>query len=450
MGLKRFRYPRNYPLKEQTMRIYSTIRRLAATVLASTALVATVCGAQPITVNGVSCTAANAVTVTYNGGALNINTGGCGTTPVPPATSPPTISSVTPSSGAPGDNITINGTNLSGAAVSFGASNANILTNSSTQIVATVPSATPGITNITVTTSVAPAATFAFTVTAPTLVAPAISSTSAQTGPPGTVLTISGSGFTGATVTIGGVAANITVSSATSITTSVPASAPTGAGRLIVTTASGSSSRDFTVTAIPQGADVSVDGITLPAVSKQPNVTPGFRQGLSGAGLELNAYAMDPTRCNTTPALTRSWQHNVRDPYQSIDIIAMKSGEALSYKFTTGMMQPIGGGIAFADSAQSGANIRPAYMTLTPTPCDFDTSKVLTNTSGNGCYISGINGVTVNWAIFSEPLPASYCKLEAGKTYYLNIRFLDVRPGGNSSGDSCRSGETCGGILQFF
>ena len=432
------------------MRLYSTVRRLAATVLASATLVATVCGAQTTTsVNGVSC-AANAVTVSYTGSALTITTGGCGTTPVPPATSPPTITSVSPSSGAPEDRITINGTNLSGAAVSFGASNANVTGSSNTQIFVTVPSATPGPTTITVTGNVLPAATIAFTVTAPTLVPPVISSTSVQTGPPGTVVTISGTGFTGARVTIGGVAANITASSATSITTSVPGGAPVGAGKLVVTTASGSSSSDFTVIAVTPGADVSVDGITLPSVSKQPNVTPGFRQGMSGAGLELNAYAMDPTRCNTTPALKRSWQHNVADPYKSIDIIAMKTDEALSYKFTTGMMQPIGGGIAFADSAQSGANIRPAYMTLTPTPCDFDTSKVLTNTSGNGCYISGINGVTVNWAIYSEPLPASYCKLEAGKTYYLNIRFLDVRPGGNPGGDSCRGGETCGGILQFF
>ena len=431
------------------MSIFATVRRIAATAIASAAFVATVCGAQPITVNGVSCTAANAVTVTYNGGALNINTGGCGTTPVPPPTSPPTITSVSPSSGAPGDNITINGTNLTGASVSFGASNANVTGSSSTQIFVTVPNAT-GATSLTVTGSVAPPATFAFTVTAATVVAPAISAISAQTGPPGTVVTITGTGFTGATVTIGGAAANITASSATSITTSVPGGAAIGAGKIVVTTSSGSSSRDFTVTAIPQGADVSVDGITLPSVSKQPNVTPGFRAGISGAGLEVNAYAMDPARCNTTPALTRSWQHNVADPYKSIDIIAMKTGEALTYKFTTGMMQPIGGGIAFADSAQSGANIRPAYMTLTSTPCDFDTSKVLTNSSGNGCYISGINGVTVNWAIYSEPLPASYCKLEAGKTYYLNIRFLDVRPGGNKGGDSCSAGETCGGILQFF
>ena len=89
-------------------------------------------------------------------------------------------------------------------------------------------------------------------------------------------------------------------------------------------------------------------------------------------------------------------------------------------------------------------------MTVSKTPCDFDPSKVLTNNSGTGCYVSGINGVTVNWAVYSEPLPVSYCVLEKGKTYYLNIRFQDVRPNGSPTADSCRSGETCGGILQFF
>ena len=288
-----------------------------------------------------------------------------------------------------------------------------------------------------------------------------ISTVSPLSGQIGTALTIAGSGFTGASVTIGGVPANITGITSTTITTTVPANVPAGVANIIVTTASGNSSINFTVTAIvqqPAGADVSIDGYTLANPSKLGNVDLNPHQGLNGAGGYLNAYAMDPTRCVATPALTRSWQHNISlDDYQdkhALDYIAMRSGEALTFKFTVPLgSYDKGGGFQYADAAAAGANIRPGFMSVSTTPCDFDTTKVLTNTSGNGCYVTGINGVTVNWANITGTLPVSYCKLEKGKTYYLNLRFQDARPasvGGNPNSDACLNGETCGGILQFF
>jgi hypothetical protein len=197
--------------------------------------------------------------------------------------------------------------------------------------------------------------------------------------------------------------------------------------------------------------DISIDGFVLPAVSKQ-----GFKMtshgGMSGGGPEVNAYAMNPARCNTTPALTHSWQHNIDlSNYQgTYDYIAMGRGEALSMKFTVGRTDT-GGGISYADAAAAGANVRPAFMTISEKPCDFNVSKVLTSAgTGSACYVSGINGTTVNWANIEGPLPVSYCRLDKGRTYYLNIRFQDARPNGSPTSDACRVGEVCGGILQWF
>lgn len=430
------------------MNIAFRTRILIAASAVVVGLAASLSHAQTTTVNGVPCTAANAVTVTFTGGALNIVTGGCGVTPPPVSTSPPTISSVSPTSGALGDTVTISGANLGGAtSVLIGGAPANPGNNSGTQIITTVPSsASVGPGNIVVTTSVTPAATFAFTVNAPPpAAAPTISSVSPASGSVNTLVTINGTGLTGATVTIGGVAATIAASSSTSITTTVPATAPVAAGSVVVTTAvAPAASFAFTVTATAPGADVSVDGITLPNPSKRAFINPPFHGGLNGAGSEVNAYAMSPTRCLTTPALTRSWQHNIDlMDYKSknaFDFFVMQAGESLSYKFTTPATDN-GGGFVYNDAAN--AVVRPTFISVSTSPCDFDASKIGTN----ACYQTGINGNSVGWHNTGAEYPG-YCRVTKGTVYYMNIRFQDARPGLPPS-DSCVSGN-CGGLIQVL
>jgi hypothetical protein len=80
-------------------------------------------------------------------------------------------------------------------------------------------------------------------------VIPVLTSFNPTSGPVGTQVTITGSGFIGAkTVTFGGVKATFTVNSGTQITATVPNGAVTG--KIKVTTAGGSatSSGTFTVT----------------------------------------------------------------------------------------------------------------------------------------------------------------------------------------------------------
>ncbi|WFT91393.1 IPT/TIG domain-containing protein [Bradyrhizobium barranii] len=158
----------------------------------------------------------------------------------------PTVTSISPTSGpgAGGTTVTITGTNFTGATtVVFGATAATGVTvNSATQITATSPAGTSTI-DIRVTTAGGTSATSAadqFTYVA----TPAVTSLSPTSGPAagGTVVTITGTNFTGVTaVSFGGTAAaGFTFNSATSITATSPAGAA-GAVDVRVTTPGGTS-----------------------------------------------------------------------------------------------------------------------------------------------------------------------------------------------------------------
>jgi hypothetical protein len=156
------------------------------------------------------------------------------------------ITGFSPLSGAPGTLVTITGVGLAGSTeVRFNQAPAAYTVVSDTQVRATVPGgATSG--RIVVTTPSGQVSSAGdFVVTLP----PTVSSFSPDSGPVGTMVTISGSNFSGATqVTFGGTPAAFSIISASSISASVPSGAVTG--RIRVTTPSGSddSSTDFTVT----------------------------------------------------------------------------------------------------------------------------------------------------------------------------------------------------------
>jgi hypothetical protein len=142
----------------------------------------------------------------------------------------PTVTAVSPTSGplTAGTSVTITGTNFLGvSAVKFGGTNAiSFVYNNPTTITATAPAGTAGTVDITVTTPVNTSATSGndqFTYyAAPTVTA--VSPIAGATGG-GATITITGTGFTGATaVKFGSTAATgVTVVSATSITATLPA-----------------------------------------------------------------------------------------------------------------------------------------------------------------------------------------------------------------------------------
>ena len=178
----------------------------------------------------------------------------------------PTITGFTPTSGAVGTNVTISGTNFTGAtSVTFNGTSASFIVNSDTTIQATVPTgATTGVLSVTTPGGSASSARN-FTV----LSVPTITSFAPMSGPVGTNVTISGTNFAGArSVMFNGTSASFIVSSDTAIQATVPAGATTGL--LSVTTPGGtaSSARNFTVLAVP-----TITGFTPTSGAVGTNVT---------------------------------------------------------------------------------------------------------------------------------------------------------------------------------
>jgi hypothetical protein len=173
--------------------------------------------------------------------------------------SPPTVTGLNPTSGteAGGTPVTISGTNFTGAtAVDFGTAAATNLDVVNAQTITADSPAGTGTVDVTVTTPSGTSATSSadqFTYTAAT--APTVTALSPTTGTEagGTPVTITGTGFTGATAVDFGTlpATNLVVVNDTSIT----ADSPAGTGTVDVTvvtplgTSATSSADQFTYTA---------------------------------------------------------------------------------------------------------------------------------------------------------------------------------------------------------
>jgi hypothetical protein len=185
----------------------------------------------------------------------------------------PTISGggIAPASGpvAGGTSVVITGTDFTNGTVTFDGTSASCTVDSDTQITCTSPAHAAGAVDVVVTTPGGSAtSTGGFTyIPAPTISGIAPSSGSIAGG---TSVVITGTNFTGGTVTFDGTSATCTVDSATQITCSSPAHAA-GAVNVVVTTPGGSatSTGGFTYNALPemdvQGNGTSItDGDTTP------------------------------------------------------------------------------------------------------------------------------------------------------------------------------------------
>lgn len=205
----------------------------------------------------------------------------------------PTISSLSPTSGAPGASVTITGTNFGAtqgtSTIKFNGTAATPTSWSDTSIVAPVPSAaTTG--NVVVTVSGVASTGVGFTV------APSISSISPTSGAVGALVTISGKNFQSTqgsnTVTFNGTSAPPSSWTNTQITVPVPAGASTGP---VVVTAAGltSNSKTFTVKPTPTISSVSPN-FGAPGVSITISGTNfGTTQGTST--VSFNGAAATPT-----------------------------------------------------------------------------------------------------------------------------------------------------------
>ncbi|MGA9800566.1 MAG: IPT/TIG domain-containing protein, partial [Terriglobales bacterium] len=181
-------------------------------------------------------------------------------------------SSISPASGSisGGTGVTITGTGfLSGATVSIGGTATGVNVVSSTSITATTAAHSAGSVNVVVTNSDSQTGTLTngYSYTNPP---PSVTSISPASGPAtgGTSVTITGTGFlSGATVSIGGTAANgVTVVSGTSITATTPAHAA-GTATVVVTNSDGQNSslkNGYTYAANPAPTVTSINPGTGP------------------------------------------------------------------------------------------------------------------------------------------------------------------------------------------
>ena len=187
--------------------------------------------------------------------------GGSTSTPPPGASTTPTITGFTPTSGAISTSVTITGTHLTGAtAVSFNGTAATFAVNSSTQITTSVPSgATTG--RISVSTPQG-SATSAGNFTVSSNPVPTITGFNPTSGQVGSSVTIAGTNLTGATaLSLNGTAATFTVNSTAQISATIPTGATTG--KFSVTTPGGTamSANTYTVTTSSSTLDLTIDGL---------------------------------------------------------------------------------------------------------------------------------------------------------------------------------------------
>lgn len=179
----------------------------------------------------------------------------------------PTISSLTPATGAVGTNVTIAGTNFQAiTSVTFNNVSASYTVNSSTQITATVPNgASTGLVRVT-NGSGTGVSTGNFTV----VQLPTITGFSPSSGSSGTIVAINGTNFSSVDSVefFGGANATYTVNSSSQITVTVPSAALTGAITVYTSVGSATSTGSFTI--IP---DLIINSLVTSVIGTYNNIT---------------------------------------------------------------------------------------------------------------------------------------------------------------------------------
>ena len=340
-------------------------------------------GATAVTIGGtaatgvtvVSPTSITATTPAGSAGAANVavtTPGGTGSdTGAFTYVTPPTITTVAPSSGttAGGTSVTITGTNLTGVtSVTVGGNPATgVVINSSTSITAITPAGTAGPASVAVTNGGGTATdTNAFTYAAPATITGVAPNSGKTAG--GDSVTITGTNFTGATaVTFGSTAAtNVVVVSSTSITATTPAG--TGTVNVSVTTPAG--------TVTDTGAFTYVAAPTISTVSP-------------GAGPTAGGTLVTITGTNFTTATAVDFGSTAATSYTVVSATSITATTPAGTG-TVNVTVTSPGGTATATNAYQFTNA-PTISSISPT-VGPQAGGVTVTVNGNN--LSGVTGVS--------------------------------------------------------
>lgn len=257
---------------------------------------------------------------------------------------PPTIIGFSPVSGTVGSTVTITGSNFSatpsGNLVKFNGVVATVTSSSSSSISTTVPpAASTGTITVTVGSQTATSAS-SFTVTSTN---PSITSFAPASGPVGTSVVINGSNFSTTpsnnVVKFNGVTAVVTASTATSITTSVPATATSGPITVTVGGIAGASSSNFTVTSLTAPAITSFTPISGPVGTTVTITGLRFNTTPSGNIVKFNGTTATVT-ASTATSITTSVPVGATTGAISVTVGAETATSSSSY-FVTSPTSPV-------------------------------------------------------------------------------------------------------------
>jgi hypothetical protein len=310
----------------------------------------------------------------------------------------PTVSSVTPATlvqGTVNQTVTLAGTNLTGATVSFSNAGvthgaATITATSISMPVSVTASAATGAGTVTVTTATGSASS-AFTITAAPIPAPTVISATPATLVQGTVnqtVTLAGSNLTGATVNFSnaGVTHGVATITATSISmpVSVTASAATGAGTVTVTTATGSASSAFTVTAAP------IPAPTVSSVTPATLIQGAVNQTVTVAGTNLTGATVTFSNAGVTHGAVTITATSISMPV-SVSASAATGAGTITVTTAKGSASS-----AFSVTTSTVTDTTKPTLTVSALANGVYTNKPTLNITGNASDSGGLKSVTVN------------------------------------------------------
>ncbi len=292
---------------------------------------------------------------------------------------PPSITSLSATSGKVGDSVTITGTNFGSSqgtnAVAFNGTAATVKNWSATSIVVTVPSgATTG--NVVVTVGGVASNGSPFTVnSAPTITS--FSPTSIPAGGSAFTLTVNGTNFvSGATVNWSGTALTTTFVSTTQLTATVPASliSTTGSANISVTTPSGTSAvQAFTISAanVPAISTLSPDSATAGGAAF--TLTVNGANFVSGSVVKWNSTALTTTFVSTTQVTAAVPASLIATGgTASITVTGAAGSVSTASTFTVNIPPPTISSLSPNTASPGGAD-----FTLTVNGANFDSSAVV-------------------------------------------------------------------------